>query len=135
MVAFFETFLRLFETCLRLFPDSRGGCDRKSSMTIENFNPGSKFSISIENFNLDQKFQSRGVSIYGALLLSPRRARSKISIHDRSLEMFNPEGRDQNFLILGPSGLPPGPEDHFQTFSGFWAWRARETPVNALRIF
>ena len=30
--------------------------------------------------------------------------RSKISIHDRSLEIFNPEGRDRTFSIPGPSG-------------------------------
>ena len=53
--------------------------------------------------NLDRKFQSSGVSIYGALLVSQRRARSNISIHNRSLEIFNPEGRDRTFSIPGPS--------------------------------
>ena len=43
-----------------------------------------------------------------------RRARSKISIHDRSPEIFIPEGRDQIFSIPGPSGFisivfPPPP--------------------------
>ena len=34
-----------------------------------------------------------------------RRARSKISIHDRSLEIFNPEGCDRICSIPGPSEL------------------------------
>ena len=33
------------------------------------------------------------------------KARSKISIRNRSLETFNPEGRDQCFPIRGPCGL------------------------------
>ena len=55
--------------------------------------------------NLDRRFQSRNVSIYGALLVLQRRARSKISIHERSLEIFIPAGRDQIFSIPGPSGI------------------------------
>ena len=82
----------------------RGPCDRKNSIPIKNFNPGLNISISIEIFNLDRKFQSRGISIHGALLVLQRRARSKISIHDRSPEIFNPEGRDRIFSIPGPSG-------------------------------
>ena len=68
------------------------------------------FQSWLENFNLDRRFQSqskfsiRGGSIYGALLVLQRRARSKISIHDRSLDIFNPEGRDRTFSIPGPSG-------------------------------
>ena len=88
-------------------PKPRGPCDRKNSIPIENFNPGLQFAISIENVNLDRNFQSCSVSIYRALLVLQRRARSKISIHDRSLEIFNPEGRDRIFSIPGPSGRPP----------------------------
>ena len=80
----------------------RGPCDRKNSIPIENFNPGSKFSIPIEIFNLDRKFQSLSFHLRGPRSVQ-RRARSKISIHDRSLEIFNPEGRDRIFSI------PPGP--------------------------
>ena len=65
----------------------------------------------IEKTNWDLQFQSRGlkfsieyfnprVSIYGSLVVS----RSKILIHDRSLEIFNPKGHDQIFSIPGPSG-------------------------------
>ena len=85
-------------------PFPRGPCDRKISIPIENFNPGSKFSIPIENFNLDRKFQSPSFHLRGSRGVQ-RRARSKISIHDRSLEIFNPEGRDRIFSIPGPSGL------------------------------
>ena len=81
----------------------RGPCDRKNSIPIENFNLGSKFSISIEIFNLDRIFQSPSFHLQGPRSVQ-RRARSKISIHDRSLEIFNPEGRDQIFSIPGPSG-------------------------------
>ena len=93
---FFGDFLAIF---LRFLP--RGPCDRKNSIPIENFNPGSKFSI------LDRKFQSRSKNSIPELLLRgtpgvQRRARSKISIHDRSLELFNPEGRDRIFSIPGP---------------------------------
>ena len=83
----------------------RGPCDRKNSIPIENFNPGSKFSIPIIFFNLDQKFQSPSFHLWGPPSVQ-RRARSKISIHDRSLEIFNPEGRDRIFSIPGPSGKP-----------------------------
>ena len=58
-----------------LFPEA---CDPKNSIPIENFN------LDLEIFNLDlefsisiQNFQSRGVSIYGALLLLQRRSQSK----------------------------------------------------------
>ena len=58
---------------------------------------------SVEIFKRDRKFQSR--SFY---LRAPRgvqrRAWSKISIHDRSLKIFNPKGRDRFFSIPGPSG-------------------------------
>ena len=81
----------------------RGPCDRKNSIPIENFNPGSKFSIPIEAFNLDRKFQSPSFHLRGPRSVQ-RWARSKISIHDRSLEIFNPEGRDRIFSIPGPSG-------------------------------
>ena len=41
-----------------------------------------------------------------ALLVLQRRARSKISIHDRSLEIFNAEGRDRFlFRSRGPLGF------------------------------
>ena len=75
----------------------------EKSIPIENCNPGSKFSIPIEIFNLDRKFQSPSFYLRGPRSVQ-RRARSKISIHDRSLEIFNPEGRDQIFSIPGPSG-------------------------------
>ena len=86
---------------------------KKKSIPIENFNPGSKFSIPIEIFNLDRKFQSPSFYLRGPRSVQ-RRARSKISIHNRSLEVFNPEGRDRMFSIPGPSGkmksaLPPPP--------------------------
>ena len=84
-------------------PKPTGPCDRKNSIPIENFNPGSKFSIPIEIFNLDRKFQSPSFHLRGPRSVQ-RRARSKISIHDRSLEIFNPEGRDRIFSIPGPSG-------------------------------
>ena len=82
----------------------RGPCDRKKSIPIENFNPGSNFSSPIEIFNLDRKFQSASFHLRGPRSVH-RRCRSKISIHDRSLEIFNPEGRDRIFSIPGPSGL------------------------------
>ena len=37
--------------------------------------------------------------------IGPLRARSKISIHDRLLNVFNPKGRDQMFKSPGPLGL------------------------------
>ena len=49
--------------------------------------------------------------IYGALLVSQRRARSEISIHGRSLEIFNPEGRDRilfNLRALWVGRTPKG---------------------------
>ena len=85
-------------------PIPRGPSDRKNSIPIESFNPGLKFSISVENSNLDRKFQSCDVSIYGALLVLQRRARSEISIHDQSLEIFNPEAAIKFFQSLGPLG-------------------------------
>ena len=63
----------------------------------EYFNPGSKISILVWRFQ-SQRFYLRGPP--GV----QRWARSKISIHDRALEMFNPEGRDLIFSIPGPSG-------------------------------
>ena len=75
----------------------------KKSIPIENFNPGLKFSIPIEIFKRDQKFQSRSFYFRGPAGVQ-KRARSKISIHDRSLEIFNPEGCDRIFSIPGPSG-------------------------------
>ena len=82
----------------------RGPCDRKKSIPIENFNPGSKISIPIEMFNLDRKIQSPSFHLRGPSSVQ-RKARSKISIQDRSLEIFNPEGRDRIFSIPGPSGF------------------------------
>ena len=53
-------------------------------------------------FNLDRKFlQSPSFHLRGPRSVQ-RRARSKISTHDRSLEIFNPEGRDRIFSIPGP---------------------------------
>ena len=108
---------------IRIAAVPRGRSDRINSVPNENFNPGLTLSISIENFNLDGKFQSRGVSIYRALLVLQRRARSKISIHDRSLEIFNPEGRDRFFSIPGPCSdsavwdfAPCGPLSHQPLF-------------------
>ena len=83
------------------------------ALRSKKFNPDRKFQSRLEIFNLDRKFLNprskisipQCVSIYGALLVLPRRARSKISIHDRSLEIFNPEGRDRIFSIPGPSGI------------------------------
>ena len=86
----------------RSYTNPKRPCGRKNSIPIKNFNPGLKISVSIEIFNLDRKFQSRGVSIHGALLVSQRRARLKISIHDRSLEIFNPEGGDRTFSSARP---------------------------------
>ena len=82
----------------------RGPCDRKNSIPIENFNPGSKCTIPIEIFKRNQKFQSRSFHLRGPRSVQ-KRARSKISIRDRSLEIFNPEGRDRIFSIPGPSGF------------------------------
>ena len=79
----------------------RGPCDRKNSIPIENFNLGLKFSVSIENFTLDRKFQSRGVSIYGALLVYREGLdrkfqstidRSKFSIPKAAIEFFQSPG-------------------------------------------
>ena len=85
----------------------RGPCDRKNPIPIENFNPGLRFSIPIEHFSLDRRFQSRCFYLRGTPGVQ-RRARSKISIPDRSLEVFNPEGRDRIFSIPGPSGRGGG---------------------------
>ena len=76
----------------------------KNSIPIENFNPGAKISIPIEIFKRDRTFQSRSFHLRGPRSVQ-KRARSKISIHDRSLEIFNPEGRDRIFSIPGPSGI------------------------------
>ena len=65
--------------------------------------PAPKCSIPIEIFNLHRRFQSPSFHLRGPRSVQ-RRARSKISIHDRSLEIFNPEGRDRIFSIPGPSG-------------------------------
>ena len=62
--------------------------------------------IPIEHFSLDRRFQSRCFYLRGTPGVQ-RRARSKISIPDRSLEIFNPEGRDRIFSIPGPSGNLP----------------------------
>ena len=81
------------------------------ALRLNKFNPDRKFQSWLEIFNLDRKPQSRSKnsiprSFYlQALLVLQRRARSKISIHDRSLDIFSPEGRDQISLIFGPSGL------------------------------
>ena len=82
---------------------------------LKMFNPGLKYSISIENVD-------PGVSIHGALLVC-RRERDQKNVHDRSLEIFNPEGRDQFFSIPGPSGLAPSaawraPPPHRQGWGG-----------------
>ena len=74
---------------------------------IEKINPDRKFRSWLEisnfdrNFNLDQKLQSRCFYLRGPLGVQ-RSARSKISVHDRSLEIFNPEGRDQIFCNPSP---------------------------------
>ena len=94
-----------FLVILFLVSVPRGPCDRKKSIPIENFNPGSKFSIPIEIFNLNRKFQSPSFYLRGPRSVQ-RRARSKISIHDRSLEIFNPKGRNRIFSIPRPSGFP-----------------------------
>ena len=79
-------------------PEGTGHCDRKNPIPIENFNLGWKLSISIDIFNLNRKVQSWCVSIYRALVAGvQRRVRSKISIHDRALEIFDPKGRDRFF--------------------------------------
>ena len=68
-----------------------------------------------KNFNPDRKFESwlenvQSQSIFAVFLCTGpswcyrEGLDRKISIHDRSLEIFNPaEGRDQFFLIFGPS--------------------------------
>ena len=101
----FELLSSYFSRYFRVDPQSpRGPCDRKNSIPIENFNPGSKISIPIEIFKRDRKFQSRIFHLRGPHSVQ-KRARSKISIHDRSLEIFNPEGCDRIFSIPGPSGV------------------------------
>ena len=88
---------------LSFFSLPRGPCDRKNSIPIENFNPGLKFSIPIEIFKRDRKCQSRSFCFRGPAGVQ-KRARSNISIHAWSLEIFNPEGRDRFFRSLGPLG-------------------------------
>ena len=92
------------------------GCLRKSqshnpqrALRSKKINPDRKFQSRLEIFNPGRKFQSRSKFQSPSFHLRgprsvQRRARSKISIHDRSLEIFNPEGRDRIFSIPGPSG-------------------------------
>ena len=98
LVAPYRTILRYYrcDTPYRAISSPRGPCDRKNLIPIENFNPGLKLSIPIDIFKRDRKFQSRSFYFRGPAGVQ-KRARSRISIHDRSLDIFNPEGR-------GPSG-------------------------------
>ena len=88
-------------------PSTEGGAEGPAieKTQSQSINPILKISISIENWNLDQKFQSRSVSIYGALLVLQRRARSKISIHDLDRSKFSiPKVAIDFFQSPGPLG-------------------------------
>ena len=96
----------------KIFPLSFGVMSPMMTQRVlrsKNVNPDRKFQLRLEifnpdrNFNLDRKFQARSFHLQGPRSVQ-RRARPKISIHDRSLETFNPEGRDRIFSIPGPSG-------------------------------
>ena len=76
------------------------------ALRSKKFNPDRKFQSWLEIFNLDRKFQSQYFCSRGASGVQ-KSARSKNSIHDRSLAIFNPEGCDRIFQSPGPLG----PED------------------------
>ena len=73
----------------------------------------------------------------GASGLGPPREsgkKSRKSLFGTFSRLF-PDSRDffQTFFRLSGALGPEAPGDFFQTFSGFRAWRARETPVNGQR--
>ena len=97
----------------------RGPCDRKNSIPIENFNPGSKISIPARNFQSRSKFSisienfNPRVSIYGALDVVYTEGldrkfqstidRSKFSIPKAAIEFFQspgPLGRKVTEVLL-----------------------------------
>ena len=86
--------------------DARRTLQTQRALRSKKFNPDRKFQSRLEIFNPDRNFQSLSFHLRGPRSVQ-RRARSKISIHDRSLEIFNPEGRDRIFSIPGPSGENP----------------------------
>ena len=63
---------------------------------LKNVKPGLKSSIQVENFKLDQKFQFQSFSFRGPAGVQ-KRARSNISIHDRSLELSTPKDAIESF--------------------------------------
>ena len=81
----------------------RGLCDQNNSIPIEHFNPGLKISISIKNFVHDRKFQSRGVSVHGALLVLQRRLYRKFQSTIERLKVSMPKAAIDFFSIPGPS--------------------------------
>ena len=140
-----KNIFQTLETFWRLFPDSRGvpfsqrarGSKKfilarmhekkKTIPHARNFHSRLKFSFSVWKFHSRLK-----ISIPGPVFLRPERGPNEISFSIENfipywkLDFFNIASRDWNFSILGPSG--------FQTFSGFRAWRAQETPANGQRV-
>ena len=107
------------------------------ALQSKKLNPDRKFSARnlqspIEIFNLNRKFQSPSFHLRGPRSVQ-RRARSKISVHDRSLNVFNPEGCDRIFSIPGPSGSCE-PVDPLQGSkspkSGKEGFGAQKTPLS-----